>query len=323
VRDKVKMIRRLLLAAVLAAGPGILFAGSSGARFLLLPAGARAESLGGAFFAIAEGVESVFHNPAGMADTGKTELFSSYSPRMMDTLYSSFACVLLRGKLGIGMTNFSAGTLEVNYPDGSTRTLNAGNDSAIGLACAFRLNRPGKSWNYAAGLGLKGIRSVLAEEYSAQSYAADLGFTAKIVRSEKFMYGVSAVLKNIGPAMKYYEEDNPLPSFAGAGYFFKMSFKDVKEGFNTSLLLTISCRDMLNEGIAATALGAEFTAYDILSVRFGIDSPAKNEYKYYLKYSCGVGLNMAVLRMDYSLSSQYSDYNPEQNLQNLSLTFAF
>jgi len=73
----------LLASAALAAPPGF--------AFLEVPAGARASAMGGAFLAVADGVDAAFWNPAGLAGMQTTQLSATHYEFFQGLRHEQFA----------------------------------------------------------------------------------------------------------------------------------------------------------------------------------------------------------------------------------------
>jgi len=117
----------LALAAVLAAAPARAIdsrAGTSGAQFLKIGQGsARAQALGGAYVALAEGSDAMTWNPAGLAATQQREFAFSYlrSVQGLDSpLYLGYAQPMGRTAWGgnFGYLSDSLGSGDVRDANG-------------------------------------------------------------------------------------------------------------------------------------------------------------------------------------------------------------
>src|SRR5262245_39552105 len=76
-RRRAAVMSVLLMTAALT-GAGRAFADPAGFAFLEIPAGARASALGGAFSSMAQGVEAVYANPAGLESVRGVELAATH-----------------------------------------------------------------------------------------------------------------------------------------------------------------------------------------------------------------------------------------------------
>lgn len=246
--------RALLLSCLLAAaGPasaGLLpdspfsdgAAGTTGAAFLKLPAGARAQALGTSFVAAADDSEAIFWNPAGLArlqgDDGpqarsllrepsgggraaRSEVSVGYNA-LLETAYAgtlAFARPLRegRGAVGAALTYFSQSAIQgfnaLGDPDGSF----APNDLAFSAAYA---NAAGP---VLLGAALKFIRSELAD-VRGTSFAADVGLQAvHVTQLGEGPIDAGVSVRNLGPAIRMGGAADPLPLKIQAGALWHIS----------------------------------------------------------------------------------------------------
>lgn len=182
-------------------------AGTTSGIILRESLGARSLAMGEAFTGVASGPETIFWNPAGLAGMEKTELSAMYFREIVDMgLMSIQHAQPLAGHGGIGLAleSFSAGDMELNYLDGSSKSVNAQSDYIINLAYGKKLGD-----SFSAGANLKYLNSTLAEVESASTMAVDLGCLYKLPAINCLAIGLN--VQNIGGGMKYIEEKDPLP----------------------------------------------------------------------------------------------------------------
>lgn len=103
--------------------------GNRGAGFLELGVGARAQALGGAYTAIAEGVTALYWNPAGVADMPGVAASASYQSLYDDSgLTNSFFGIAVpvgAGAVGLSVIYFSSGDIvrtTERFPEGNDPT---------------------------------------------------------------------------------------------------------------------------------------------------------------------------------------------------------
>lgn len=204
---------RRLLASILSllATPALLLAGegagTTGFRFLSLGAGARAEALGTAATAIAEGADALSWNPALLARLrGPTAAASGFN-WLEDVTVANAAGSIPLGKwgvLGVGFRSLRvsdfgnvAGEPEIGQSD---QAFAAG----LGRRVVPSLD---------AGVALKVVRSSLAGE-KATGWAADLGVSYQYVEG----WNLAGALRNVGPAFGYVDgAEDRLPTQAAFG----------------------------------------------------------------------------------------------------------
>lgn len=168
-----------------------------------MPAGARAQALGGAVSAGVEGSEALFWNPAGLARLeaeAPADLSLSYNA-LLESAYSgtvAYARPIGRDNvLAVGLVYFSQSALTSYNGQGDPTGSFAPNDLALSGAVAHRF---GETWQ--AGAGLKLIRSSLAE-VTGVTVALDAGLQARhLAVAGDGAVDVGAGISNLGPALK-------------------------------------------------------------------------------------------------------------------------
>jgi len=180
--------------------------GTSSGQFLKIGIGARAAGLGDAYCALSDGVETIYWNPAGLADMNRSELSLMYNS-WLETINYNF--------IAFAYPYFSYGTLAVaiNYLSMSpiTKCDNTGDSSGWGTISPYDLAiNFGYGYFFSPknkiGINLKFINSCL-EEDSVTAFAVDLGYQRELTKY--FTLGVA--LQNLGTGLRYREETASLP----------------------------------------------------------------------------------------------------------------
>jgi hypothetical protein len=196
--------------------------GTTAAAFLELPAGARAEAMGEAAAAGAEGAEAMFWNPAGLARLGPEapmEASLSYNA-LLETTYAgagAFALPTETGVWGGGLVYFSQSSLtaydSVGNPGGSFTP----NDLAVSASYARPLGP------VLLGGSVKAIHSSISDA-AGSSAALDLGVQApRVAKLGDGYLDAGASVVNLGPPMKVGSVASPLPFNARAGVLWHAS----------------------------------------------------------------------------------------------------
>lgn len=198
--------------------------GTTGAAFLRVPTGSRAQALGGTYSAAADDAEAMFWNPAGLSrlqDRGMPELAFGYSA-LLETAYSgsvAYARPLSsgRGVLAGAFTYFSQSSIQgydtLGDPSGSFTP----NDLCLSAAYANKW----RSVNL--GAGAKVIRSKVADA-SGTTFAVDLGLQLQRITDlgeGPVDWGVSLV--NLGPPIRTGSMADPLPIKLQTGMLWNIS----------------------------------------------------------------------------------------------------
>lgn len=199
--------------------------GTTGAAFLKIPAGSRAQALGGSYSAAADDADSMFWNPAGLArmeERGLSELAFGYSA-LLESAYAgslAYARPLAphgSGVLGAAFTYFSQSSIQGYNTLGDPSDSFAPNDLCLGVAYARRFR------NVGLGFGTKFIRSAVAEA-SGTTFSVDLGFqTQRFTDVGECPLDFGFSLLNLGPAIKTGSMADPLPMKVQTGVLWNIS----------------------------------------------------------------------------------------------------
>ncbi len=190
--------------------------GTRAAQFLKLPVGAKPIGMGEAYTAIADDVNALFYNPAGLAQLKRKSGEFMFSKYIGETSYEWIAIGLpiskKAGALGIGIQYFSAGSMDETTVNAQQVGSFTPSDLAVHLAYAKQLG------NFPLGLNLKFIQSKIKE--TATSFALDLG-SQYVSKESKLLLGFS--LQNLGDGLKYENEKSKLPILIKLGIGSKIN----------------------------------------------------------------------------------------------------
>jgi hypothetical protein len=178
-------------------------AGTTGAPFLKLSAGARSAGLGEATVARYYGANTLFYNPAVLGDISSGEVSLTHGMWFEGVSVENVAAVLPTrfGGLGFGGTILRVDSLQ-QYDE-------SGNEVSGSIApsdMSFLVGYGTKIGSLSCGVNAKYISSKLAD-ITATAFAIDAG--AILPLSEKLSMG--GAITNLGTPIKYISESNPLP----------------------------------------------------------------------------------------------------------------
>jgi len=292
---------------------------TSGAIILKQTSGARALGMGEAFVAIADDVNCLYWNPAGLSQIRNHEISMMYLNGLVDSWFGSvgYAHPLgaegirqgrrigrvreiskpqkYYGTIGLGMVLFQAGKMIL---DPEAKSVVAEHDYLITLGYGCPLwrgiarKRRGLSFEekqsiISLGFNIKVISSTLVEDYSAMAYAGDVGVLGKFILGRNSL-SIGLAVQNIGTKLKFEEEGDPLPFTIRVGSSYEMSF-------GKEHVLTVAAEGVKpNDSDFRGNVGAEYWYKEIFALRSG--------YKigYDLDgFTVGVGFNWRGFGFDY------------------------
>ena len=182
--------------------------GTAGAQFLKIGPGARVDSLGGAFSAIANDVTTIYWNPAGLSQLEKLSFSDTHTIWLADTRYNYLAGAIPIehvGTLGASVTFLNVPDTEIttlDQPDGTGLWYSAW-DTAVSLAYARQLYHEESGARLSFGINTKYIHQQIHRE-SANGVAIDVG-TLYHTGWRSLRIGMS--FSNFGPEMRFSGPD--------------------------------------------------------------------------------------------------------------------
>jgi hypothetical protein len=177
--------------------------GGSGAQFLAFSGGCRSVALGGAYVALAEGIDAVYYNPAGLATLDVSTFAFNHGELFADMNLENvaFATPGLGGVVSISGVAFLSGSMKrTTFEDqeGVSGETFSANDFAFGLSYARMMTD-----KFTAGMTLKFLNQNI-DRVGANGWAFDLGGTYAVgVGDLKLGFAI----RNFGPDMAYSGED--------------------------------------------------------------------------------------------------------------------
>ena len=187
-------------------------AGTSTAQFLKLGAGARAAGMGEAYSAVADEATALYWNPGALARVRATSLVAQHSALLGGSSYDylGFAQKLdRRGVFGLGLQSLSVPAIQETDSAGFAT---GGSIKPRDMAVSAGYAHPSLPLleDYSFGFSAKYISSKVVR--SASAFAVDIGLLSP-------NYGVwgetktrlALVCQNLGSAMKFSQDKEPLP----------------------------------------------------------------------------------------------------------------
>lgn len=221
---KTKTFARAICAAMLmSSSVSAVFAaredvGTSAAAFLKIGPGARPAAMAEAQTAVSDDVNSIFHNPSGLAAVGGFEFTAQYGMHFQSIAYNVLGVAYPVGKVGtfgIGVINLAVNAIERRTQDEAVAEGDfAAGDYAYVLSYGRKICE-----RVSAGANVKYLYSTI-DDKSASAVAADAGIIARPVDGSPLSVGAAA--QNLGGEMKFDTVGDPLPAVykLGIGYRF-------------------------------------------------------------------------------------------------------
>ena len=272
-------------------------AGKTIYNFLRVEQGARPVAMGGAFAPIADDINSIFYNPAGIANIANMEYIFSYSKWLVGSAFHSgaFAYSTDYGTFGLSFVSFAIDEFEETLPlqpEGTGRMVSAG-DVAIGLVYAKEITDK-------LSLGAKVCYiSETMDMDTRSTIAMDVGTYYRTGFSNVIL---AVVLKNVGP-------DQAVTSRVLAETFSMPV--DFNIGLSSRILgseegpfsLVIAAENSYAVDLADRyRIGAELILLDILALRCGYRFNYSNE-----DYSLGMGICPKIMGKKFNIDFSYTN----------------
>jgi len=280
--------------------------GRTAADFLRIGFGARATGLGGAYSAIAEGADAAYWNPAGisrMESTGEVALGHISWYQDINIEYGA-AALRVSDALSIGtsVAFLSYGSIDGYRADGPANAqLISAYDLIGGVCLSFRLSE-----SIALGVTGKVINQKL-DDINATGAAFDAGLTLHFGD-----FSMAAVASNFGPALKFEDASEKLPSSGRLGLAWNPA---------SSVLRLAVDLEQQQHGNMAVHSGAELDFAGQYYLRGGLQiTPGDQARGLGNGASVGGGLRLGGTAIDYAFTP--GDQFSSVILHRLSVTFS-
>ena len=257
------------------------FGATSGLDFLKLGIGARPLALGEAYVAIADDINAIYWNPAGLVQLKLPEVGFTYNKWFEDIGYHFLGYGHPVNDSVFAASIYYLGGGDIDGSDGGGSPI--GDISAYDLAFAFSYGRK-LTDKLSGGLTFKFIRENLDNE-AGNAFAFDLSALYKAV-IDNLDLGFN--VQNIGTGIKFIKDSASLP----LNYKFGLAYRLL---FTYPLTFSLDFNKLNNEG-GYFGLGAECWITEYLALRIGhkFDTDVKD------KVRVGLGLKAKNLRLDYA-----------------------
>jgi len=254
---------------------------TTGADFLLVSGGARADAMGHAFSAVADDINALSFNPAGLASIKLPEAGYSRESFVSDVHFDFVGIAIPAGPAGVfGLAYQGMGTDPFNSTANTSAPLVSALDKAFTLGW-------GKSFDcLQVGVAAKYIDRQIGTA-TGNGFGFDLGLRYCITQD----LTVAGSVLNMGPGIQFTTLES-LPTVLDFGAAYKFHDDSVNS-------LTLAADSIFNLTTATQryGIGAEYWYKDILALRTGylFNTTTSDE-----GFSAGVGVKVSVIEIDYA-----------------------
>jgi long-subunit fatty acid transport protein len=279
------MYRKIIAILTLLIVPTSSWAGmTTGARIMNYPVSARVLGMGEAFVGLADDVNAIHYNPAGLNLIPNQQIGITYLKGLYDTFYTHLGYALPIGQdagAGLSLGYFDGGQMEITQTNGSSSMVKAQQDILVTLSGGMRVY--GKNM---MGINIKIFSSTLIEQYQAITFAFDAGVLYELERD----ITLGLTLKNVGPNVEYNQTGDPLPTTIITGIGYIHEFESTHR-----MNMVLDVRKPLDLDYQVHG-GVEYVYDDMIFIRAG--------YKYGHDLdgaTIGFGVEYEFLRFDYAI----------------------
>ena len=279
--QKTPYVLILTMAFVLTQSYCLFAALRSGAEMLNIGIGARPVSMGCAYTATADDINSIYWNPAGLSLMKTREIGATHAEWLLDTKYDfiGLGLPMKNAALGFGIVRLDHGTFQGRGLNRQSMGSFDAYDQSLSIALAGKLKN-----GLRVGGGIKYFQSKIGGD-KASSFAVDFGLIGKL-RSLPVSFGVS--LQNLGPGMKFISQRDPLPLSVTAGFACHMI-----QGLN----IAMDVKRMVYDKTTNVSFGTEYSVFPALTLRSGYLSSISDS-----GLGAGIGLKVLGTQFDYAVT---------------------
>lgn len=231
-----KRLGIVCIAIALACGPALAIpknAGTSGGQFLKIGAGARPTAMGDAFVAVADDVNAVYYNPAGLGLLKNPEMIAMHTQYLLGINYDfgAYAQPLKNSAFAISAATLKTDEIARRNADESLDGTFQNQDAAYAFSYAHTMGETA-----AVGLSARWIREEIAGA-SAQTWSSDIG----IIKRFEHPFSVGLAVRHLGGEIKFNDEGDPLPLTVDGGVGMHL--------FRDQLNVALDVKDQRDAGI--------------------------------------------------------------------------
>lgn len=278
-------------------------AGTAGAGFLKMGAGARAAAMGETFTAISDDVTATYWNPAGLGQLENAQVSMMHNSGLIDSNYQYIGAGIPVGRnaLGFSVYRLDHGSIErYTAADAKDGSFDAGS-----LAASFSVSNA-ITENLRIGFSGKYLRQNI-EAVSATSFAGDFGL---LYRAGHTSFG--ATVRHMGPGLEFVKEKASLPQTVSIGAARRFG--------NDKFLVALDLSKAKDNDLTYHG-GLEYNVTNFSALRAGYQITPSNtlDVDGLTAFSGGVGLHFGLFTFDYA----FIPFGDLGNTHRLSLSLSF
>jgi hypothetical protein len=256
---------------------------SSGADFLKLASGARGEGMGEAFTAVADDINALTWNPAGLALIENPQVGYLRMLYISDIAYNfggaAVPIPLGEDRLGLGAGVINLGVPSFDSTNGAAPAVSAG-DTAVFLSGAYQVKDM-----ISFGVTGKYIMRNIAG-FNAAAFGGDAG----VLVTPGSGFRIGAGVFNVGQSVQFVSSSDPLPMEGRLGLAYQLL--DLPQH---SLLVAADAGYYIQSQSLQAGGGLEYWFQKTLALRVGYTGDTD-----YQHLTAGVGLNLKLFQFDYA-----------------------
>lgn len=312
--------------------------GTTGAPFLTIGVGARANAMGGAFVSVANDVTALYWNPSGIASLPSPQLALIHSDWIADLRHDFIGLAVPLGSFGVVGASVNALSMDdlavrtTAFPEGTGDMMSCG-DLSMALTYAIQITdriRVGATGKY-----------VSSKLY--HMHAGAIGLDLGVMFSDIFDFlQFGATMTNMGSKIRYDGRDTYIyydlrPSEAGNNA--KIDAKLCTQSFNLPVAFQAGLSTTLNrngkmplllamdfyepsDNVRSLNFGAEWSFYNKLFLRGGYARLFEDDSERGLTVGGGCRLSVPSSPVKIYLDYSYEDFGLLDNSQKISMVIA-
>lgn len=276
------------------------YSGTRVFEFLKIDTTARPAAMGGAFVGIADDINALNYNPAGLGLLNQNQISFMHN-RWFQSVNQEYLAYSHNSGVGVAINYLNYGNIQettISNPRGLGLGEFKSYDAAANFGYGNKINK-----NMFLGFSLKYVKEKISE-YNSWAVASEFG-CLYITPIEKLTAGL--VLKNISTKVKFIDTTEELPLIVKTGVGYKTMEDKLTIGIDIG-------RQMDNEKTFFNT-GAEYLIIEFLALRCGINT--RNETD--TGITGGFGVNYCDFNLDYA----YSPYGDLGDTHKITLTYKF